>query len=137
AVAHRRDRRRRRDLGRRRRRRGDDGGDGERQGDEEAARRHHAYCRRSALRRWTVTAGGAFAATAADAPQRSSPVDGPVPRRGGRTSVRGANVAASPTIGAVRWAKLIARRAQVVAPGTCAAATVNENARLRTRCVFG
>src|SRR3954454_20032944 len=102
-----------------------------------ATRRDQAYCSRSAFRRWTVTCGGTFVATAVEAPQSSSPVDGPVPRRGRRTSLRGANVATRPTIGAVRAANAIARRAQLVTPGTSAATTANENERFRTRCVVG
>src|SRR3954447_3596579 len=102
-----------------------------------ARRMGQAYCNRSALRRWTVTCGGAFTATAVDAAQSSSPVDGPVPRRARSTSVRGANVAASPTSGAVRAAKTIARRSQLLAPGTRAGATSNEKVRLRTRWALG
>ena len=52
------------------------------------------------------------------------------------TSVRGPNVAASPTSGAVRGAKLIAMRAQL-RDGTRARATVNENGLLRTRWAVG
>src|SRR3954454_11955402 len=49
-----------------------------------ATRTDQAYCSRSAFRRWTVTCGGAFVATAVEAPQSSSPVDGPVARGGRR-----------------------------------------------------
>ena len=92
-------------------------------------RSDHAYWRRKALRRWTVTAGGAFAATAADAAHSSSPVDGPVPRRGRRTRVRGPNVAASPTSGAVRG-----RRRSRGARNSSARARARVRRRTRTAC---
>ena len=127
--------RRRRDLRRGGLRR--PGGHGHR-GDrrDDGPMRHHAYSRRRALSRWTVTVGGAFTATAAETPHSNSPVDGPVPRPGRRTSVRGPNVAARPTMGTVSGAKLIAIRAQL-GDATRASATVNENGVFRTRCDVG